>query len=95
MSRHQEAGQKHNRKTAKRSFPNVEKLIYFGMAVTNKNLVHEEIKSRLNSGNARCNSFRSLSSSRLQCKNIKMKICKTIILAIVVYGYGHAVAVDG
>jgi hypothetical protein len=33
---------------ANRSFENVAQFKYFGMTVTNKNLIPEEIKSRLN-----------------------------------------------
>jgi hypothetical protein len=54
MSRHQTVGQNHNTKIANRSFENVAKFVYLGMTVTNQNLIHEEIKSRLNLGNA-CN----------------------------------------
>jgi len=44
----------------------------------------EEIKSRLKSGNA--HSVESVLSSRLQSKNIKIKIYSTIILPVVLYG---------
>jgi hypothetical protein len=47
----------------------------------------EEIKSRLNSGNACYHSVQSLLSSRLQSRNVKVKIHKTIILPFVLYGY--------
>jgi hypothetical protein len=46
MSRHQNAGQ--IIKIDNRSFENVAKFKYFGMIVTSQNLIHEEIKSRLN-----------------------------------------------
>jgi hypothetical protein len=52
VSRHQNAGQNHEIKTANRSFENVVQFIYLGMTVTKQNLIHEEIKRRLNSGNA-------------------------------------------
>jgi glucose-6-phosphate 1-dehydrogenase len=39
-------------KIANRSFENVSQLTYLGMTVTNQNLIQEEIKRRLNSGNA-------------------------------------------
>jgi hypothetical protein len=48
--------------------------------------MNEEIKSRLNSGNARYHSFQSLLSSRLLSRNVKVKIYKTIILPLVLYG---------
>jgi hypothetical protein len=42
----------------------------------------EEIKSRLNSGNACYHSVQSLLSSRLLSRNVKFKIYKTIILPV-------------
>jgi hypothetical protein len=51
LSRHQSAGQNHNMKTANRFFENVAKLKHSGMTVTDQNLLQEEIKKRLNSGN--------------------------------------------
>jgi hypothetical protein len=50
------------------------------------NCVREEIKSRLNSGNARYHSVQSLLSSRLLSRNVKAKIYKTIILPVVCMG---------
>jgi hypothetical protein len=52
LSRHQNAGQNWDIKIANRSFENTPQFKYFGMAVTNQNLIEEEIKSRLNFGNA-------------------------------------------
>jgi hypothetical protein len=46
MSHHQNAGQNHNIKIANRSFGSVAQLRYFGMTVTNWNLIQEEIKRR-------------------------------------------------
>jgi hypothetical protein len=48
--------------------------------------MHEEIKSRLNSGNACNHSVQSLLSSRLLARNLEVKIYKTIILPVVLYG---------
>jgi hypothetical protein len=52
LSHHQNAGQNHNIKTGDRYFENVAQLKYLGTTVTNQNLIQEEIKKRLNSGNA-------------------------------------------
>jgi hypothetical protein len=48
--------------------------------------MNEEIKSRLNSGNACYHSVQSLLSSRLLSRNVKVKVHKTIILPLVLYG---------
>jgi hypothetical protein len=48
--------------------------------------MHEEINSRLNSGNAYYQSVQSLLSSRLLSRNVKVKIYETIILPVVLYG---------
>jgi hypothetical protein len=54
--------------------------------LTNQNDIHDEIKSRLNSGNACYYSVQNLFSSRLISKNLKIKIYKTVILPVVLYG---------
>jgi hypothetical protein len=48
--------------------------------------MHEEIKSRLNSGSACYHSVQSLLSYRLLSRNVKVKIYKTIILPDILYG---------
>jgi hypothetical protein len=52
MSGDQNAGQKHNIKIDHKYFEIVEHLKYLGTTVTNQNYIYEDIKSRLNSGNA-------------------------------------------
>jgi hypothetical protein len=59
---------------------------YLGTTVTNQNLIQEEIKKRLNSGNACYHLVQSLLSSCLLSKNLKIIIYKTIILPVVLYG---------
>jgi hypothetical protein len=60
----------------------------FGKILTNQNCIQEEIKSRLKSGNACYHSMLNLVSSSLLSKNIKIKIHRTIILPVVLYGCG-------
>jgi hypothetical protein len=80
LSRHQNAGQNHDIKTGNRWFENVAHFRYLGTTITN------EIKRRLNSGNACYHSVQNLLSSRLLSKNIKIRIYETIILPVVLYG---------
>jgi hypothetical protein len=54
--------------------------------ITNQNLIQKEIKRRLNSGNACYHLVQNLLSSRLLSENIKIKIYRTIILPVVLYG---------
>jgi hypothetical protein len=86
ISHHRNAGHNRNIKIANRSFENVEKLKYFRTTVTDQNCIHEEIKGRLNSGNACYNSVQNVLASCLLPKNIKIKIHRTIILPVVLYG---------
>jgi hypothetical protein len=64
----------------------VTKFKYLGTTLTDQNCITEEIKSRLNSGNACYHSVQSLLSSRLLSRNVQVKIYKTIILPVVLYG---------
>jgi hypothetical protein len=87
MSRHPNSGQNQNIRIATESFENVAKFKYLGMTLTNQNDIHDDIKIRLNSGNACYYSVQNLLSSRLVSKNLKIKIYKTVILPVVLYGY--------
>jgi sorting nexin-29 len=86
VSRCQKAGQRQSMKTGNRSFESVTKFKYLGTTLTDQNCIHEEIKSRLNSGNACYHSVKSLLSSCLLSMNVKVKIYKTIILPFIQYG---------
>ena len=57
-----------------------------GTTVTNENSVGEEIKNRLNSGNACYHSVQNLLSSRLLSTILKIKIYRTVILPFVLCG---------
>ena len=59
---------------------------YLGTTLTNQNSIQEEIKSRLKLGNACYYSVQNLLSSSLLSKKLKIKIYRTIILPVVLYG---------
>jgi hypothetical protein len=65
MPRHSNSGQNQNIRIAIELFENVEKLKYLGTSLKNQNDIHDEIKSRLNSGNACYHSVQNHLSSRL------------------------------
>jgi hypothetical protein len=52
MSRHQTAGQSNYLKVDNKSFEKVANFKYLGATLMDQNFIHEEIRSRLNSGNA-------------------------------------------
>jgi len=81
MSRDQNAGRIHSVRMER-----VEEFKYLGTTLTNQNYIQEEIKSRLRSGNACYYSVQNLLSSRLLSKNLNIKIYRTIILPVLLYG---------
>jgi hypothetical protein len=86
ISRHQTSGQSNYIRVANKPFEKVAKFKYLGSTVTDQNCIHEEIRSRLNSGNACYQAVQNLLSSHLLSRNVKIKIYKTIILPVVLYG---------
>jgi hypothetical protein len=86
MSRRQNSRQKQNIRIVNELFENAATFKYLETTLTNQNDIHDEIKSRLNSGNACYYSVQNLLSSRLITKNLKIKIYKTVILPVVLYG---------
>jgi hypothetical protein len=65
MSRYPNSGQNQNVRIPNESFENVATFKYLGTTLTNENDIRDEIKSRLNSGNACYYSVQNLLSSRL------------------------------
>jgi hypothetical protein len=86
MSRHPNSGQNQNIRIANESFENVAKFKYLGTTLKNQNDVHDEIKSRL------IQDMLAIFKSKIFCtpvsyqKNLKIKIYKTVILPLVLYG---------
>jgi hypothetical protein len=85
-SRYQNVGQNREIKIANRYFKNVTEFRYLGTTITNQTLIQEEIKRRLNSGNACYHSVQNLLSSRLLSKNVKIRKHKTINSPASLYG---------
>ena len=59
---------------------------YLGVTVTNTNDILEEIKRRINMGNACYYSLEKILSSLLRSKKLKVNAYKTVILPVVLYG---------
>ncbi|KAJ4444208.1 hypothetical protein ANN_05999 [Periplaneta americana] len=86
MSRDQNIVRNGTIKIGDLSFEEVEKFKYLGATVTNINDTREEIKCRINMGNACYYSVQKLLSSNLLPKVLKVRIYKTVILPVVLYG---------
>ena len=86
MSQDQNAGRIQGVRIDNSTFERVEGFKYLGKTLRNQNSIPEEIKSGFGSGNACCHSVQNLLSSRLLSKNLKIKIYRTIILPVVLYG---------
>jgi hypothetical protein len=87
VSCHQNAGQSQNIQIANRSFENLSQFRCLGMTVTNQKLIQEESKRRLNAGNACYNSVQNLVCSHLLSKTVKIRICRTTVFPVVLYGH--------
>jgi len=92
MSQDPDAGRSHSIKFNNSSFERVEEFKYLGMTITNQNSIQEEIKSRLNSGNACYHLVQNLLSSSLLSKNLKIKIYRTVLCLLFCMGVklGHS-----
>ena len=86
MSRDQNAGQNHSVRIDNSIFERVEEFKYLGTTLTIQNSIREEIKSRLRSGNACYHLVQNLLTSRLLSRKLKIKIYRTVILPVVLYG---------
>ncbi|KAJ4439572.1 hypothetical protein ANN_07699 [Periplaneta americana] len=86
MSRDENIVRNGNIKIENLSFEEMAKFKYLEATVTNINDNGEEIKHRINMGNACYYSVEKLLSSSLLSKNLKVRIYKTVILWVVLYG---------
>jgi len=86
MSRDQNAGRSHSVRNDNSTFEKVEEFKYLRTTLTNQKSIAEEIKTRLRSGNTCYHSVQNRLSSRLLSKNLKIKIYRTIIFPVVLYG---------
>ena len=68
------------------SIERVEEFKFLGTTLTNQNSIQEEIKSKLKLRNACYYLVQNLLSSSLLSKNLKIKIYRTIILPVSLYG---------
>jgi hypothetical protein len=85
VSRDQNAGRIHSMKMVNSSVECVEEFKNLGTNLKNQNSIQEEIKCRLQLGNACYYSVQNILSSRLLSKTLKIKIYRTIILPVVLY----------
>jgi hypothetical protein len=86
MSRYQNTGRSHNIRIDKSSLEIVEEFKYLGTTLIIQNSNQEEIKTRLKSGNACYHLVQNLSSFCLLSRNTKIKIYRSVILRVVLYG---------
>jgi hypothetical protein len=75
LSHHQNVDQNRDVEILNRSFENVSQFKYLGTTVTDQNLIQEEIKKRLKSGNACYHSVQCFLS-----KNVEIRICGSVRL---------------
>jgi hypothetical protein len=81
----QSADQNHDIDIPNRSPENLTCFRYCRTTVTEQNLIQEEIKRIVNSGNACCHSVHNIMPSCLPSKNVRTRIYSTVILLVVLY----------
>jgi sorting nexin-29 len=86
MPRDQNAGQNHNVKTDNKFFERVREFKYLETTLSNPNSIQEGIKSTWNSMNACYIWGQNVFPSSLLSKNLKIKVHRTVILLVVLYG---------
>ena len=86
MTQDQNAVQNHNIKIDNRSSERAEQFKYLGETLTDQNSIWEEIKTRLRSPNTCYHSVQNILSSHLLSKHIKIRIYRTQMLPVVLFG---------
>jgi hypothetical protein len=86
VSPKQHAGKNQNINLGNKSFKRERHFIYLETTLTNQNSTHEKNKRRLKLGTPCYHSLQNPLSSSLLSKNIKIKIYRTVILPVVLYG---------
>jgi hypothetical protein len=87
MSRDQNVKRNHSIKTENRYFERMKDLKYLGTNLTYQDSIQEEIESRVKSGNVCYHSVQNFLSYSLLSTNLKIKICRNIILPVGACGY--------
>jgi hypothetical protein len=85
MSQDQSAGWSHKIKTDNSYSERVEQFKYLGTTLAYQNSIQEQIKGRLKAENACYHLVQNLLSSILLCKNINIKVYRTIICFVWVW----------
>jgi hypothetical protein len=67
-------------------FEGVENLKYLGALINSRNLIRDEIKSRIAASNGYLYGVRHIIRSRAVSKAVKIKVYKTMVQPVVVYG---------
>ena len=86
MTKYMITSRQQNKVIENLSFETVEKFKYLGVTVTNTNDIREEIKRRINMGNACYYSLEKILWFHPLSKKLKVNTYKSIILPVVFYG---------
>jgi hypothetical protein len=86
VSRDQNAGRIDSVSCDNSSIESVGEYKYLGWMLTDPNSIHQQITGRLNLGNDCCHLVHNHLSTSFQSIHLKTKICRNIILSVVLYG---------
>jgi hypothetical protein len=80
------ARQNHKVNLGDMSFEMLERFRYLGTTLTKQNSIHEDVKNIIKSANVWYNSAQNPLPSSLLSENINVKIYRTVLLPVVLYG---------